>query len=79
MTETNNEERLRAILECSRLGTWEWDVQTGETRFNERWAEIVGYSLDELAPVSIKTWETIAHPDDLKVSNELLEVVGWLS
>jgi PAS domain S-box-containing protein len=73
MIETNNEKRLKAILECSRLGTWEWNIQTGETHFNERWAEIVGYLLDELAPVSIKTWETLAHPVDLEASNELLQ------
>ncbi|MBN2527162.1 MAG: PAS domain S-box protein [Deltaproteobacteria bacterium] len=74
MTKKNSEEeRLHAILECSRLGTWEWHVQTGETRFDERWAEIVGYSLDELAPVSIKTREMLAHPDDLVESNNLLQ------
>lgn len=64
---------LQTILECSRIGTWEWNVQTGDTVFNEIWAQIVGYTLDELAPVNIKTWETLAHPDDLKRSGELLE------
>ena len=32
---------------------------------NERWAELSGYSLDELAPVSIATWTERTHPDDL--------------
>jgi PAS domain S-box-containing protein len=64
--------RLEAILEGTRAGTWEWNVQTGETVFNERWAEIAGYTLDELAPVSIKTWEALAHPGDLQRSGELL-------
>lgn len=64
--------RLEAILEGTRAGTWEWNVQTGETVFNERWAEIAGYTLAELAPVSIRTWETLAHPDDLPGSGELL-------
>ncbi|KXA93973.1 hypothetical protein AKJ65_05705 [candidate division MSBL1 archaeon SCGC-AAA259E19] len=48
-------------------------MQTGETEFNERWAEIVGYELEELGPVSIETWQELAHPEDLKRSNELLE------
>lgn len=65
--------RLSAILEGTNVGTWEWNVQTGETRFNERWANIVGYSLEELSPVSISTWEYFAHPDDLARSNELLQ------
>jgi PAS domain S-box-containing protein len=65
--------RLESIIEGTRVGTWEWNVQTGETVFNEAWARIIGYTLDELAPVSIGTWERFAHPDDLKRSGELLE------
>ena len=67
--------RLNSILEGTRVGTWEWNVQTGETIFNERWAEIVGYSLSELSPVSIETWLKLAHPDDSAKSGELLEKV----
>ena len=65
--------RLESILEATHVGSWEWNVQTGETVFNEVWADIVGYTLEELAPISITTWETLAHPDDLKQSRELLE------
>ncbi|MDD2580852.1 MAG: diguanylate cyclase [Desulfuromonadaceae bacterium] len=64
--------RLNCILEGTRAGTWEWNVQTGETIFNGRWAELVGYHLDEISPVSISTWINLVHPDDLIKSNELL-------
>jgi len=66
-------ERLGSILEGTHVGTWEWNVQTGETIFNERWAEIIGYSLEEISPVSIDTWMKFTHPDDLKASGELLQ------
>ncbi len=65
--------RMENILQCSNLGTWEWNVQTGETSFNETWADLVGYTLEELSPVSIQTWEMLAHPHDLKKSQELLK------
>jgi PAS domain S-box-containing protein len=65
--------RLQSIIEGTRVGTWEWDVQTGETLFDERWAGILGRTLGELAPISIKTWEDLAHPDDLRRSRQLLE------
>jgi PAS domain S-box-containing protein len=68
-----NRLRLENIIDATHVGTWEWNVQTGETVFNETWAQIIGYTLDELAPVSIKTWEKFAHPDDLKQSVLLLE------
>ncbi|MCF7876218.1 diguanylate cyclase, partial [Candidatus Bipolaricaulota bacterium] len=54
-------------------GIWDWNVQTGEVVFDERWAEIAGYTLEELRPVTIETWEELAHPEDLKRSEELLE------
>jgi PAS domain S-box-containing protein len=66
------QQRLSNILWGTGVGTWEWNVQTGETRFNERWAEIVGYRMEELAPVTIDTWMRLAHPDDLAQSGELL-------
>lgn len=66
-------QRLASILEGTNVGTWEWNVQTGETVFNERWAEIIGYTLAELAPTSIETWMRFAHPDDLSASSALLQ------
>lgn len=65
--------RLWSIIEGTHAGTWEWNVQTGEMTFNDIWAEMVGYTLDELSPISIETWRALAHPDDLKRSHEILE------
>ncbi len=65
--------RLAEIIKGTNVGTWEWNIQTGETVFNERWAEIIGYSLAELSPVSIETWSKFVHPDDAVESGELLQ------
>ena len=65
-------QRLAWIIDGTGAGTWEWNVQTGETRFNERWAQIVGRTLQELQPLSIETWSLLAHPDDLARSSALL-------
>ena len=66
------EERLASVLEGTKAGSWEWNVKTGETVFNERWAEIVGWTLAELAPISIQTWLDLAHPEDLEESGRRL-------
>lgn len=66
-------ERMRNVLWGTDVGTWEWNVQTGETRFNERWAEIVGHRLEELTPTTIDTWASFAHPEDLAQSAAALE------
>lgn len=65
--------RLESIIRGTNIGTWEWNVQSGETIFNARWANIVGYTLDELAPMSIDTWGRLTHPDDLAESERKLQ------
>ncbi|MEI6828100.1 MAG: PAS domain S-box protein [Desulfuromonadales bacterium] len=69
----DEKQRQESIVRGTNAGTWEWNVQTGETVFNELWAGIIGYSLDEISPVSIETWTKFAHPDDLQNSGELLK------
>ncbi|WP_321418336.1 PAS domain S-box protein [uncultured Desulfobacter sp.] len=61
-------ERLSYVIQGINAGTWEWNVQTGEIIFNERWAEIIGYTLDEISPVSVETWTKFCHPDDIEES-----------
>ncbi len=65
--------RLANIIEGTHIGTWEWNVQSGAVIFNERWAEMIGYSLAELPPTTIETWIRFAHPEDLKQSDVLLK------
>lgn len=66
-------QRLTHILDATNVGTWEWNVQTGETIINERWAAIIGYTLTELTPLSIETWMKFVHPDDQKHASEQLQ------
>lgn len=65
--------RLELAMAGTLLGLWDWDMVSGQTVFNERWAEIVGYSLDELQPTTIDTWMAFAHPDDLAGSNAAIQ------
>ena len=61
------------ILDSSDAVIWLWNIKTGETIFNEKWAAIIGYSLADLHPVSIDTWLVHAHPDDLEKSHRHLQ------
>ncbi len=65
--------KLEQVLEGTRVGTWEWDVPSAKLEFNERWAEMLGYHLSELEPTDFQTWVGLCHPDDLALSNELLQ------
>ncbi|NRQ43332.1 PAS domain-containing protein [Rheinheimera sp. YQF-2] len=66
-------QRLAAFIDSSRLATWEWNVQTGDAIFNERWAEMLGYDLYDLLPLSVDTWLKLVHPTDKAHSERLLQ------
>ncbi len=65
-------DRLEFIIDGSCLGTWVWNVQTNETIFNEAWAVMLGYTLEELTPTDIETWIALTHPEDSKKAEALL-------
>ncbi|HET8705898.1 MAG TPA: PAS domain S-box protein, partial [Pseudomonadales bacterium] len=58
-----SEERLAFVLEGSQLGYWDWNIETGAVQRNERWAEMLGYTLDEIE-LNVKQWTDLQHPDD---------------
>jgi PAS domain S-box-containing protein len=69
----NNEKQLELVIKSTGVRVWDWYVQTGKATFNERWANIIGYTLDELSPISIDTWIKYAHSDDIEESDRLLK------
>lgn len=65
--------RLKQATNSANIGLWEWNPQSGEVIFDEIWANLVGYSLEELEPVSIETWNNLVHPDDIKRFEKTVE------
>lgn len=65
--------RLENLLEGAKLGSWEWNIQTGDAIYNERWSEMIGYKLSELMPTTIDTWRNFCHPDDSLAVEEKLQ------
>ena len=66
-------QRLANIIDGTDVGTWEWNVTTGELRINERFARIVGCVIDDSRATTIETWVAHVHPDDLIRSDALLK------
>ncbi len=58
-------EQLELVVAGAHIGTWDWNIQSGAVIFNERWAEMLGYTLAEVNP-HVSFWEKLIHPDDLK-------------
>lgn len=60
------------IIEGTNAGTWDWNVESGDLKINERWAEIIGYTLEELKPITLNTWSDNLHPDDLEIAQKMI-------
>ncbi len=65
-------ERLELALMGSDVGLWDWNIQTGDVYFNERWCTMLGFELSEIE-TNVSAWEKMLHPDDLASIMEILD------
>jgi PAS domain S-box-containing protein len=63
--------RIDAIINGTNMGTWEWNVQTGHTVYNQYWYGILG--LDPLVQSDVEIWRSRVHPEDLPAAGAALE------
>ncbi len=70
-TVASQAERMDLVVRGAEAGTWDWHIGTGRVTFNDRWATMLGYQLEDLEP-HVRTWEHLVHPDDLPVVMELV-------
>nr|MBF0221796.1 PAS domain-containing protein [Desulfobulbaceae bacterium] len=56
-------EKLLIALKASGLGLWEMNIQSGKGTVDKKWAEMLGYRLDEVNS-SMEFWNSNVHPDD---------------
>ena len=74
-----NEEALRrseaGLAEAQRmahLGSWEWDVRTGEVWWSEEVFRIYGFEAGEFTP-SLQRLMDVVHPDDRELLREKID------
>ncbi len=58
-----SEQRLELALSGGDLGLWDSHLTTGRVVFNDRWAQMLGYDVNEIEH-RVGAWERLLHPDD---------------
>ncbi len=57
----------------TRIGTWYWDMQTGEISINQASAELIGQSLENLLPMNTTKWASLCLEQDRHLVTERLQ------
>ncbi|MFF3446280.1 SpoIIE family protein phosphatase [Streptomyces sp. NPDC002667] len=56
--------RMRTDLDTTPVGTWEWDVRTGELLWDQAAMKVYQTEPGQFVP-GVETWMKVVHPDDL--------------
>ncbi len=67
-----SEERFNLAMRGANDGLWDWDINTNAVYLSPRWCEMLGYSIDELAP-ELGTWERLVDPNDKQRTLQMVE------
>jgi len=70
-----NEERLSLALAGALEGVWDWNLETDAVVYSPRWAEMLGYTPDEIEP-NVSAWERLVHPDDRSKADRASDMVA---
>ena len=62
-----SEERLRLAVNVSRMGTFDWDLNTGNFLWSDECHRMLGYQVGEIEP-SQSEWMARVHPHDRKAA-----------
>ncbi|MER5624905.1 ATP-binding protein [Streptosporangium sp. NPDC002544] len=59
----STDSHLRQALKATRIGSWDWNILTGELRWDEAGLTVMGIDVDS-GPHTIDYWVNLIHPDD---------------
>lgn len=67
------QERFSIAIDGAGDGVWDWDLNSGEVVVSDIYAEMLGYTKQELSPFTLKHWQEMLHPEDKLSSLNLVK------
>jgi len=75
-SDMENSLHLEMALEAARIGTWDWNRQTGRVSVDAQWARLIGRELTSFKNLTKETWRDLMHPADQASWDEMDQAVG---
>ncbi|UKO96022.1 PAS domain S-box protein [Nostoc sp. UHCC 0870] len=66
-----SEEQLRLTFEFNQIGTWNWNVKTGEVVWNDNHYRLLGLD-PATSAATYQTWRDTVHPEDIERVEQLV-------
>lgn len=66
-----SEEQLRLTLEFTHIGTWDWNIQTGEVVWNDNHYRLLGLEPSK-SKAQYQIWRNAVHPEDIEGVEQLI-------
>jgi diguanylate cyclase (GGDEF)-like protein/PAS domain S-box-containing protein len=60
----NHPQTLAFAVDASQMGLWDWNMVSDSLFIDERWADMLGYTVAELEPVTIDTFTNLSKESD---------------
>jgi PAS domain S-box-containing protein len=58
------------IIDATHIGTWEWNIENCSVKINDWFAQMLGYTLDELGTLHIDLFQKFLYPQDIQHFND---------
>ena len=69
---TRHQARLEGIIEGTRASTWQWEFSTGRLTTNAAFSAMLGYTPDELEPLTLERCRGLTHRSDLTRARQIM-------
>jgi len=60
----DSEDRFKLAIKAVGDGVWDWNINTGEIYFSDRWKSMLGFKSNEIEH-TFYAWQQLIHPDHL--------------
>jgi PAS domain S-box-containing protein len=66
-------ERFEMAIKGTRAGMYEWYLKEKSVFVSPVWAEMLGYSMEEMAGITLDRLEAMTHPEDLEKTRQVIK------